>query len=80
MPQTNLNPLAQTFVVDNTQFPSGIFLHSIDLWFSNKDSRIPLKIQIRPVVNGYPDSNAVVPFSDILVRPCLLYTSPSPRD
>ena len=69
MAQKNLNPLAQTFTVDFDEFPSGFFLHSVDLWFSNKDNSIPLKVQIRPVVNGYPDANQVVPFGDVLVKP-----------
>ena len=79
MAQTNLNPLAQTFVVDKTKFPAGFFLHSVDLWFSSRDNSVPLKVQIRPVVNGYPDSHQVVPFSDILVKPHKITITESPK-
>ena len=69
MAQKNLNPLAQTFNVDSEKFPAGFFLHSVDLWFSSRDNSVPLKVQVRPVVNGYPHANQVVPFSDVLVKP-----------
>ena len=69
MAQKNLNPLAQTFNVDSDKFPAGFFLHSVDLWFRSRDNSVPLKVQIRPMVNGYPHSSQVVPFSDVLVKP-----------
>ena len=66
MAQNVLNPLAQTFTVDEKTHNSGFFAHSVDLWFTNKDQTEPLKIQLRPVINGYP-SNSVVPFSEVTV-------------
>jgi len=65
------DPLAQTFYVDNT---GGIFLTSVDIFFSSKSSNIPVTVQIRPVVNGYP-SNRVVPFGDITLNPSSINTS-----
>ena len=32
-----LNPIAQTFFVDGSNFPKGLFLRSVDLYFSSKD-------------------------------------------
>ena len=46
-----VDPLAQTFMVDDV---GGVFLTSMDLFFSSKDENIPVTIQIREVVNGYP--------------------------
>ena len=66
MAQNVLNPLAQTFTVDEETYKSGFFVHSVDLWFTNKDQTEPLKIQLRPVVNGYP-SDSIVPFSEVTV-------------
>ena len=66
MAQNVLNPLAQTFTVDEKTHNSGFFAHSVDLWFTNKDQTEPLKIQLRPVINGYP-SNSVVPFSEVTI-------------
>ena len=32
----------------------GVFLTSIDLYFSSKDDNVPITVQIRDTVNGYP--------------------------
>ena len=32
----------------------GVFLTSIDLYFSTKDANIPVTVQLRNTVNGYP--------------------------
>jgi hypothetical protein len=48
---TYYDPLAQTFIVDESE---GIIPTSIDIFFATKDSNIPVTIQIREAVNGYP--------------------------
>ena len=57
------DPLAQTFLV---QQENGAFLTSVDLFFSARDPnlKIPCRIEIREVVNGYPGSK-VLPFSRV---------------
>jgi len=55
----NPDPLAQGFYVDQTD---GMFVTSIDLFLSAKDSALPVTMQIRPMVNGYPSSSVVLPF------------------
>lgn len=51
------DPLAQTFVVDDSTNPNGIFVSSVDIFFKNKPATaIPLTVQIRNVVNGIPVS------------------------
>ena len=57
------DPLAQSFWVDPSSYPQGMFVSSVDLFFGNKDPVQPVHIEIRPTVNGYPDSNYVVPGS-----------------
>lgn len=58
----NWDPLAQTFFVDPALYPEGIFLQSVDLFFARKPSaNIPVHIQVRPVVNGFPDSRKIYP-------------------
>ena len=64
-----LNPIAQTFFVDGSNFPKGIFLRSIDLYFSAKDIFLPITIQLRPVVNGFPSTSKVIPFSEVTLNP-----------
>jgi len=58
-------PLAQTFYVDPTKYPKGIFLKSIDLYFSGKETltTIPITVQVRPTISGYPHPSKVLPFA-----------------
>lgn len=59
------DPLAQTFLV---QQKGGAFLTKIDVFFASKDSRIPVNLEIREVVNGYP-GKLVLPFSKVSMKP-----------
>jgi hypothetical protein len=59
------DPLAQTFLV---QQKGGAFLTSVDLFFATKDTNIPVKIEIREVVNGYPGKK-ILPFSQVVKNP-----------
>ena len=59
------DPLAQTFLV---QQRGGAFLTSVDLFFATKDRSIPVKIEIREVVNGYPGKK-ILPFSQVVKNP-----------
>lgn len=59
------DPLAQTFLV---QQKGGAFLTKIDIFFASKDSRIPVNLEIREVVNGYP-GKLVLPFSKVSIKP-----------
>lgn len=55
------DPLAQTFLV---QSKGGAFLSKVDLFFASKDPSIPVSIEIREVVNGYPGKR-ILPFSKV---------------
>ena len=55
------DPLAQTFIV---QQEGGAFITSADIYFQQVDAKIPVRIEIREVVNGYPGS-VVLPFSRV---------------
>ena len=46
------DPLAQSFFTFG--IPNGMFLSSIDIYFQTKDADIPVRLEIRPLVNGYP--------------------------
>jgi hypothetical protein len=60
---TVLTPFTQTFFVDGTKYPQGIFVSSIDIWFATKDNVAPVSIQLRKIVGGVPSSNEVIPGS-----------------
>jgi hypothetical protein len=63
------DPLAQTFLVDQNQYQNGVQVTSLRLVFKSKDENIPVQVQLRPVVNGYPHSSQIVPFSDVTLNP-----------
>ena len=60
------DPLAQTFMVTA---PSGMFVTKVECYFKTKDTSIPVQLQIRPVVNGAPSSDHIVPGSTVFVNP-----------
>ena len=45
------DPIAQSFIVSEE---SGIFPSSVEVYFSSKDASLPVTLQIRELVNGYP--------------------------
>ncbi|NWJ43783.1 hypothetical protein HX837_06250 [Marine Group I thaumarchaeote] len=63
------DPLAETFLVDETLYPDGIFISDIDLFFKSKDTDgLPVSLQIRDTLNGYP-AQTILPFSDVSLLP-----------
>ena len=64
-----LNPLSQTFFVEPNNYPMGVFLKHVSLYFSAKDSNLPVTVQIRPVVNGIPSASHIIPFSEKTLNP-----------
>ena len=65
------DPLAQTFLIDDE---GGVFLTSVDIFFSTKDAAIPVTVQVRDVVNGYPGQK-ILPFSEVTLNPSAVNTS-----
>ena len=55
------DPLAQTFLV---QEEGGAFITSVDIFFATRDTKVPVRVEIREVVNGYPGA-AILPFSRV---------------
>ena len=64
-PVTWVDPLAQTFIVDQV---GGLFVTKLDLFVQSKDSNIPLNVSIRSVENGIP-TQQIVPGTDVNVYP-----------
>ena len=67
---SNIQPLAQTFKVD---IVGGCFLTSVDLFFSNKDSIIPIRVEVRNVIAGAPGQK-VLPHSTKVLEPANINT------
>ena len=67
----NGDPLAQSFIVDEED---GIFITSLDAFFATKSETIPVKAEIRNMVNGYPGPK-VLPFAQKWINPSSVNTS-----
>lgn len=64
------DPLCQTFFIDKEFFPDGIFVSSVDLFIKSKDtSGLPLRVELRPTVNGFPSATDRIPGSTITLLP-----------
>lgn len=72
------DPLSQTFFVDKKTNSDGIFLRSVSLYFAGKDRVVPVTVQIRPTVSGYPSPSVVIPFSTVTKIPSQVTTSTTP--
>ena len=59
------DPLAQTFLIEQK---GGCFLSKVDIFFASKDTSIPVSLEIREVVNGYPGKR-VLAFSRVTLKP-----------
>ena len=57
------DPLAQSILLDKAAFAT-----KVDLYFTTKDAAIPVQVQIREMVNGFP-TQKVVPFADVTLNP-----------
>ena len=59
------DPLAQSFSVQGVEGSDGRFITSLDLYFSNKDQTLPMRVELRNVVNGYPGKK-ILPFGRVI--------------
>lgn len=64
-----VDPLAESFTISAKQYPNGLFLSSIDLYFSTKSSTLPIALQIRPMENGFPSATNAIPLSEVILAP-----------
>jgi len=56
-PPPAVDPVAQTFIIDKTNFPNGAFVNSIKLFFRTKPTTTnsPISLSIIGTENGYPN-------------------------
>ncbi len=62
---TRVDPLAQTFLVSET---GGCFVSNVDLFFAEKDTNLPVWVELREVINGYPGPT-LIPFGRKVLNP-----------
>jgi hypothetical protein len=67
--QKRLDPLSQTFTVDSTAYPLGIITTGLALFVYEKDSKFPLSVELRPVLNGKPSTTEYYSGSVVTLNP-----------
>jgi hypothetical protein len=72
------DPLAQTYLISPEQYPEGVYLSKLRFCFKSKDTSIPITLQIRPTVNGYPSASVIYPFSTVTLTPDKVNVTASP--
>ena len=65
------DPVAQEMYIYQED---GLFVTSVDLFFSSKDSALPMTFELRTMVNGYP-TTTVLPFSQVTKQSSEITTS-----
>ena len=58
---TPYDPIAQTFLINKSSYPNGVFLNSIKVFFAKKPNsgNFPVSLYIIPTVNGFPSGSAL---------------------
>ena len=54
------DPIAQSILVNEDK---GFFITKVRIYFASKDSTLPVKVTLRPMVNGRPSSYDIIPGS-----------------
>ena len=67
-----IDPMTQTFYVNEEEYPNGIFVDSVEIFFSSKDESLPITLELRPVTNGIPASGKnmmIYPGASVTLNP-----------
>ena len=74
------DPVAQTFMVDVTNYPNGVFLNDIKIFFRSKPSIVntPVTLSIVGTLNGYPNG-VTLDHSVVTLTPDKIKVSQNPH-
>ena len=74
------DPVAQTFIVNKDNYPNGIFLNSVKLYFRTKpvSDNSPVTLYIVGTLNGYPNGE-IVDHSVVTITPDKIKISETPQ-
>jgi hypothetical protein len=64
-----IDPLAQTFLVSPATYQNGVYIDRVRLCFETKSQTVPVTLQIRPTVNGYPSYSTIYPYATVTLTP-----------
>jgi hypothetical protein len=69
--QNRGDPVAQAFYIDQED---GLFVTSVDVFFATKSSSLPVTMQLRTMINGYP-TQTIIPFASTTKQAADISTS-----
>lgn len=74
------DPVAQTFIIDKTNYPNGMFLNSVKVYFKNKptDDSSPITLSMVGTLNGYPNGE-ILDNSVVTLTPDQVVVSENPQ-
>lgn len=73
------DPVAQTFLISKDNYPNGIFLKSVKLFFASKPStNSTVTVSILPTINGYPGGTELQ-YSKVTLTPDKVKVSTAPH-
>jgi hypothetical protein len=76
---TSKDPLAQTFIVEKDNYPNGMFIKSVKVFFYSKPTtEVPVKLSIVNTLNGYPNGQKL-DHSTVMLSSSQIVTSISPH-
>ncbi len=76
---TPWDPIAQSFIVSKDNYPNGLFIKSVKIFFATKPStNIPVTLSIVGTLNGYPNGQ-VLDYSTVTLDASQVVTSSSPH-
>ena len=74
-----VDPVAQSFIISKDNYPNGVFLNSVKLFFQSKPaSNAPVTVSIIPTINGYPGGTALS-YSTVTLSPSQVNVSANPH-
>ena len=81
-PPPSGDPVAQTFIIDPTNYPNGVFLSSLRVFFKTKPTSVydntPVTLSIVGTLNGYPNGTTL-DHSIVTLSPNQVKVSDSPQ-
>jgi hypothetical protein len=76
--QPHVDPIAQTFIVSKDNYPNGVFLNSVKLFFATKPSEnIPVTVSLVGTLNGVPNGKTL-DYSTVTMYPSQVNVSSLP--
>jgi len=77
---TPYDPIAQTFIIQKDNYPNGVFINSVKLFFATKPttSNVPITLSVVGTLNGYPNGQTL-DYSKVSLNSNQVVTSSSPH-